>query len=82
MCANLWLCSEVCMQLSRFFLCVCAVGLRALSTFRLNKEEHDEPNPDRRPVFVRMLGSLSRFALGAPPHQPPLSPQLTQLGSV
>lgn len=37
-----------------------------LCTLGLNKEEHDEQNPDRRGVFVWMLGSLRRFALGGP----------------
>lgn len=57
------------MQLCKFFMRA-RVRLLVLGTLGLNKEEHDEQNPDRRGggggVFVRMLGSLRRFALGGP----------------
>lgn len=65
---------------STVFSYACA-GLLTLGTLGLNKEEKDEPNPDRRRVFVRMLGSLSRFALGGrAPYRTSPSPQLTLCG--
>lgn len=76
------------MQLDKFFMHA-RVRLLVLGTLGLNKEEHDEQNPDRRGgrggvcTDVRILET---FCPGRPelavPRLPLTPPQLTQLGSV
>lgn len=76
------------MQLGKFFMRA-RVRLLVLGTLGLNKEEHDEQNPDRRGVGVwggvcTDVRILETFCPGRPelavPRLP--RPQLTQLGSV
>lgn len=89
MCGNLWLSLRGLHAAQPFFMCVREGGVRdgwgwgslRSVTLGLNKEEHDEPNSDRRWVFVRMLGSLSRFGLGGQARcaSPPLPADTTWL---